>query len=141
MIDKRLVKRRLDEINEALQYIEEIIKENEEDFIKDYKSRFTLRHLILIVVESAASIAIHILSEAFNENVESYGEAFIKLAYYGVLSLNVAKEMASLARLRNLIVHRYWLVDDSRIYQEAKNTGISIIKKFVKELVNYLEGN
>ncbi|HDI74382.1 MAG TPA: DUF86 domain-containing protein, partial [Thermoprotei archaeon] len=89
-----------------------------------------LRHLILIVVESAASIAIHILSEAFNESAESYGEAFIKLAYRGVLSSDVAEEMALLAKLRNLIVHRYWLVDDIRIYEEAKSSGISVIKKF-----------
>ena len=36
--------------------------------------------------------------------------------------------MASLASLRNMIVHRYWGVDDARIYTEAKSIGVKTIK-------------
>jgi uncharacterized protein YutE (UPF0331/DUF86 family) len=47
--------------------------------------------------------------------------------------------MAALAMLRNLIVHRYWLVNDSRIYREAKASGMRLISKFVEEVREYVE--
>jgi len=138
LIDPDFIKRRINELKEALRYIEKILEEDEEKFVTDFKSRFTLRHLILMIVESAASIAMHILAEKFGERVESYGEAFKKLSYHGVIGPSTALEMASLARLRNLIVHRYWLVDDIRIYRESKGSGISIIKKFIEEVEEYV---
>ncbi len=141
MIDRDLVERRVSEISEALKYMREITSGGEEEFIRDLKSRLALRYLILLVVESAASIALHILSEAFGENAESYGEAFSRLAHHGVLSPSVAEKMASLARLRNLIVHRYWLVDDARIFREARGSGIQTVEKFVEEVVRYIGGS
>jgi len=30
--------------------------------------------------------------------------------------------MENLAKLRNLIIYRYWEIDDSRIYKEAKGS-------------------
>lgn len=45
--------------------------------------------------------------------------------------------MASLASLRNMVVHRYWEVDDIRIYREAKRRGIKILENFVKEMRKY----
>jgi len=138
LIDPDFIKRRINELKEALRYIEKILEEDEEKFVTDFKSRFTLRHLILMIVESAASIAMHILAEKFSERAESYGEAFKKLSYHGVIGPSTALEMASLTRLRNLIVHRYWLVDDIRIYRESKGSGISIIKKFIEEVEEYV---
>lgn len=47
--------------------------------------------------------------------------------------------MAKLASLRNLIVHRYWTIDDLRIYKEAKQNGLEAVERFVKEATNYVE--
>jgi len=138
VVDRDFINRRIDEVSEALRYIEKLLQENESRFISDYKSRFTLRHLILTIVESAASIAMHILAEDFDEKVESYSEAFEKLSYHGVISSEIAYEMISLARLRNLIVHRYWIVNDIRIYRESKDSGISVIKEFIEEVRDYV---
>ena len=55
-----------------------------------------------------------------------------------MISSEIAYEMISLARLRNLIVHRYWLVNDIRIYRESKESGISVIKEFIKEVKDYV---
>lgn len=106
----------------------------EEDFITDFKSRLALRHLILIIAETAASIALHILAEDFGEMAESYSEAFERLPLHGILKPGTAAEMAALARLRNLVVHRYWLVDDPKIYREARDSGVQVVRDFIEEL-------
>lgn len=139
MINSDFVGRRLREIEEALSYMKLILEKSEEEFTASFEFRFTLRHLVLLIVESAASIALHILSDKFNKRVESYGEAFEELSYNNVIKPETARGMAALARLRNLIVHRYWLVNDSRIYQEAKASGMRLIGKFVEEVREYVE--
>jgi len=37
-----------------------------------------------------------------------------------------------------MIVHRYWSIDDVRIYREAKNNGVRVIEKFIKEVEKYV---
>jgi len=141
VVDAELVERRLGEIEEATKYVSLLLEEGEEKFASSFKSRLALRHLILMIVESAASIALHILAEDFEERAESYGEAFEKLARRGVLKPETALEMAAMARLRNLIVHRYWLVDDLRIYREARGSGLEVVRRFVEEVRRYVREN
>ncbi len=47
--------------------------------------------------------------------------------------------MVKLVGLRNIIVHRYWVVDDLKIYKSAKNSGIGNIEKFIEEVSRYVE--
>ena len=60
------------------------------------------------------------------------------MAEKGVLSYNIAERMSALTSLRNMIVHRYWSIDDVRIYREAKNNGVRVIEKFIKEVEKYV---
>ncbi len=139
MLDLDYVKRRLNEIREALTYMKTLIDYGIEEFNRDFRSRLAMRHCIITIVEAAASIAIHILRGEFNEEPESYSEAFIRLSQHGVINTETAVKMVSLARLRNLIVHRYWLIDDIRIFREAEESGIDNIKKYVEEVEGHFE--
>ena len=56
----------------------------------------------------------------------------------GVISFRVAEGMASLASLCNMIVYRYWGVDDARIYREAKGGGIDTVEEFIREVREYV---
>jgi len=40
-----------------------------------------------------------------------------------------------------MIIHRYWEIDDERIYQEAKENGINTIRNFIKEVDDYVSKN
>lgn len=84
-------------------------------------------------------LSVSILEKDFNEDVESYREVFLKLASHGVISFETSQKMAKLASLRNLIVYRYWTIDDLRIYKEAKQNGLEAVERFVKEVTNYVE--
>jgi len=46
--------------------------------------------------------------------------------------------MKKLVGLRNLLVHRYWEVDDSRIYKEARREELEVIKEFVKVILAHV---
>ncbi len=93
---------------------------------------------MILIVEAASDLGIAILRHYFGDVAESYREVFLKLGEKGVISFKTAEGMASLASLRNMIVHRYWDIDDARIYRETKEGGIDIIERFVVEVERYV---
>ncbi|MEX2706816.1 MAG: DUF86 domain-containing protein [Candidatus Freyrarchaeum guaymaensis] len=113
-----------------------------DEFMGDLRNRYTLRLAILEIVEAAISMGLHILREKQEaEKIESYSETIEKLVEVGVVSAEVGDEVAKLVGLRNLIAHRYWEVDDSRIYREARGSGLEIIKRFVREVEERVLGD
>ncbi|MEM4563646.1 MAG: HepT-like ribonuclease domain-containing protein [Thermofilum sp.] len=56
------------------------------------------------------------------------------------MSRDVSEGFRRLVGLRNILVHRYWSVDDTRIYEEAKESGLNIVMKFVDEVKRCIAG-
>ncbi len=79
-----------------------------------------------------------ILEKKFGVTVESYRDVFRKLVLHGVIDPDTGKAMEEAASLRNMIVHRYWQIDDERIYREAKGNNMAAIESFVSEVRNYV---
>ena len=137
-INKRYLDRMLNEIKEGLEEIEELVSLGLDDFIRDRGKRFAMRYSIILVVEAATDLGLYLLRKFFDDTAESYREVFIKLSEKGVLSSKVAEGMAALSSLRNMIVHRYWGVDDARIYKEARDNGLETIRKYIEEVMKYV---
>ena len=56
------------------------------------------------------------------------------------LDEDIVKSLVRLARLRNLIIHRYWEIDDSRIVAEVKGSGLEIIRRALDGIRRFIEG-
>lgn len=138
-IDKDVFQKLVREASEAIEEVRGIISLDVESFLNDRRARFSLRYCMVLIVESLADIAVAILEKDFNEVVESYRDAIIKLRDKGVLGSRVAESIARLVSLRNLIVHRYWMIDDLKIYESAKNSGVENIERFIDEVSRYVE--
>ncbi len=138
-IDKNVFQKLIREVAEAIEEVREIISLDVDTFLNDRRARFSLRYSIVLIVESLADIAVAILEKDFNEVVESYRDAITKLRDKRVLESRVAESIARLVSLRNLIVHRYWAVDDLKIYESAKSSGIENIERFIEEVSRYVE--
>lgn len=138
-IDKNVFQKLVREVAEAIEEVREIISLDVDSFLNDRRARFSLRYSIVLIVESLADIAVAILEKDFNEVVESYRDAIMKLRDKRVLESRVAESIARLVSLRNLIVHRYWVVDDLKIYESAKSSGIENIERFIEEVSKYVE--
>ncbi len=129
------IDRLLRDIGDSLRVAHEVVSKSLNDFISDVRNRYTLRLALVEVVEAAATLGLYILRSYFNvEVVEGYVHIFEKLVEHGVISPEVGEGMKALARLRNLIIRRYWEVDDARIYREARENGLDVIRRFVEEV-------
>jgi len=138
-IDKRTARRLLSEAREALEELKELVSRGREQVLRDRTLIFSMRYSVILMVEALADLSFAILEKDFGECPEGYRDAFARLAKRGVVKPSLAEGMRRLASLRNLIVHRYWAVNDERIYEEAVGGGIGIVEEFVAEVSNYVE--
>ena len=127
--DKAFIRRLLVEAKSALKVLSE--KAHKEDLAEDEK--YAVRYAVIQIVESLAIIASR-LGDRLGRPVEGYVEAMRFLAEGGFVNASLKEELVRLARLRNLLVHRYWVIDDQRVISEARRGGVERIRRVLDEL-------
>ena len=135
--NNELIEARIREINDALQVLEDILAKQFEKLT--VYERLSLRYLVIQLVEASASICIRILLSAYNEAVEGFPQCFMRLGVRGIIPEDLASRLASAARLRNLLIHRYWVISDEKVYESIKN-GLRDFVDFTTYVRTFLKG-
>jgi uncharacterized protein YutE (UPF0331/DUF86 family) len=138
-VEERL-KRILDEVLAALSDLKKAVEVPIETYLPDFLRRRTARDCIIEIVEGLIDTGICILMNTYGENVHGYVEVFTKLVEKGIIDYEIGDKLKTLTRLRKIIVHRYWEVDDERIYREAHGNNIETVENIVKQLRRFIEG-
>ena len=128
---------RFREINDALTDLRGLLGKNFEEL--SVHERMSMRYLVIQIVEAAASISVHLLSRVFDERAEGYADCFRRLGERKAIVEELAGRLASAARLRNLLVHRYWEIDDRRVYSSIKE-GVEDFEAFKRDVRSFIEG-
>jgi len=137
-VDRDMVLRLIEEVSDYLSSLKEICKLSIDEYLSDRRNPYTLRYLLIVIVESSSKIAVSILERDFGVLPRGYRESFTELYRKGVVRPSVGTRMEKLASLRNMLVHRYWEVDDLRLYEEARGGGIEAIESFLGEVRAYV---
>ena len=133
------IRRYLADVRDALEHLRFLASIEPENVVRDKTLRYSLRYAIILIVEAAVDAAASLLEKLAGASPSSYREAFMMLAEYGVLPVGVAESMARLASLRNLMVHRYWFVDDARVLREARAGGVKAVEEFLRLMEECIE--
>ncbi|MGD0406076.1 MAG: DUF86 domain-containing protein [Candidatus Bathyarchaeia archaeon] len=96
------------------------------------EEKYAIRYHIIVIAEALGSVCLHVAKEDLQQEPLLYSECFRLLDEEGI-SDNCAKELTALVRLRNLLTHRYWIIDDSQVYNSIKNDFKSV-NKFLKSV-------
>jgi uncharacterized protein YutE (UPF0331/DUF86 family) len=93
-------------------------------FWSDERNLFSVKYLLLQSMEALGSICVHVLAKEFNFPASSYASCFEEMEKRGVLTKELSAKLRKIIRFRNLLVHRYWEVDEKRVVQYAReDTG------------------
>ncbi|MHC1628520.1 MAG: type VII toxin-antitoxin system HepT family RNase toxin [Candidatus Nezhaarchaeales archaeon] len=129
-VDKDLLRSRINDVRQAINDVLKLTSKPYEEL--DLYEKYAIRYNIITLTEAFVSICIHIASEAYNYTPSSYREAIKFVAEkIGVKSIAA---LESMVKLRNLLVHRYWSIDDEKIYKAIKEDF-----KCVETLINIIE--
>jgi uncharacterized protein YutE (UPF0331/DUF86 family) len=102
-------------------------------FFSDSRNVFSVRYLIIQTVEAMTDLCQHMLARTRGIPCEGYIDCIVKAGEHGIISVALAERLRRLAALRNILVHRYWNIDDTRVYIETK-ANVSDLTTFSDEI-------
>lgn len=129
-VSRDLLRQRAKEIRNALAMLEEYANLSLEAFLASTQAVDAAKYRLVVGIEAAISICTHLAARVAHRTPESYSECFAILAQAGLLPPDLAGRLGRMARFRNLLVHLYWEVDDTRVWEA--------LRTHVKDLDDYL---
>lgn len=115
-VDGDVLRSRISDVKSAIKELERLTSKPFTELNVD--ERYSMRYNIVVLVESLVSLCVHVATEAYDRKPTSYREAVRILAER--LGLKCVGDLEGLVGMRNLLIHRYWFVEDERIYDSVK---------------------
>jgi uncharacterized protein YutE (UPF0331/DUF86 family) len=135
-INKEKILTLVAEIQKARRQLEEYRSFSETVILTSPEKLNSIKYLFIVAAEASLDICQHLSAKLFAEVPESYSTCFQILSKRNVIAAPLAEKMANLAGLRNLLVHRYWQVDERRVVEHLQ--GIDALEEYVRVISSYV---
>ena len=113
--------------------LERLIAVDQATFFSDRRNAFSVRYLIIQAVEAMTDLCQHMLARTRGIPCDGYIDCIVKAGEHGIISVALAERLRRLAAWRNILVHRYWNIDDARVYVETK-ANLSDLTAFIDDI-------
>ncbi len=139
MTDPGIVLRKLTSLREHVGRLRRRRSGDLDSFRIDVDRQDALSMSLLVAIQDALDIALHIASDEGWGVPASYGEAFTLLADHGAIEQTLAAELAAMAALRNRLAHGYASVAAERVWNELP-AGLASLDAFAAAMARHLGG-
>ncbi len=137
-INLPLLEERAREIRANVGKIRQYATLSDDVFLADERNLYTIMHLLLISVEATAAICNHLTAKLARKAPDSYAECFQTLVELDIISVDLASHLVPMARFRNLLVHRYQVIDPERVLKIAC-TDVANFETFLEQVWVWLK--
>ena len=115
-VDRAYLRARIREARDAMRNLIRLTSKPFESLSPD--ERYSMRYHVIVLAEAVGSICVHIALEDLNYEPTSFSDCVSYLSQAGLL--DCAEDIISMFKLRNLLVHRYWVIDDRRVISSVR---------------------
>ncbi|MDW8045474.1 MAG: DUF86 domain-containing protein [Nitrososphaerota archaeon] len=130
-LNKDLLKSRVSEVVERLTTLrEEILSKEKEEVLKSRLYKASMERCLHISIEAILDICRHIVSVKKLGIPETYRELIELLSEASIIPNDLADKLKELIGLRNILIHRYMIIDHERLYNEIESVE-SVAKSFI----------
>jgi uncharacterized protein YutE (UPF0331/DUF86 family) len=92
---------------------------------------------LLVAIQEAIDVALHVASDSGWGVPASYAESFELLAQHGVVEPDLVRRLVRMAAVRNRIAHGYASIDLPRLWSEAP-AGLEALESFAAAVAGWL---
>jgi uncharacterized protein YutE (UPF0331/DUF86 family) len=138
--DRHVILRKLTSLNEHVSRIRRRRGDDLEAFRADADRQDALGMSLLVAVQDALDIAMHIASDEGWGVPPSYADSFTSLAAHGVLDSRLTAPLVRMATLRNRLAHGYATVDVDRIWAEVP-AGLAALDAFATAIATWVDAS
>ncbi len=111
-----LLGRRARDIRGAVAALRGLSPLPKDQFLADQTVVDAAKYRLVVAAEAAISICTHLAARLARTSPSSYAQCFEILETEGILSAELTQRMGNFARFRDLLVHGYAEIDDSRVW-------------------------
>ena len=138
MVDKNLVKAKVNKIQEDLRQLSRFKDYPQSKIIKDYDTHKIVERILELVINEAIDINQHLIAESnLGKLPYDFKESFTLLTNIKVYPKDFGKEISKSAGLRNILVHQYGNLDEKIFYQSIK-TCLKQYHAYCNYILKYL---
>jgi uncharacterized protein YutE (UPF0331/DUF86 family) len=115
-LNRDLLLQRIQEIRGALAGLRAAAARPRDEFVADAQAVDATKYRLVVAIEAAVSVCMHVSSRLAARTPESYADCFNQLRDAAILSSDLAERLGRMARFRNRLVHVYWRIDNERLW-------------------------
>ncbi len=130
-IDKIIIYGKIDIIERNIRFLREYKEKDEAEILGSYKDLQAIKYSLFEIIEACIDIASHIISTKGFERAENYAEMFEILDKNNIIRTTLSKKLSNMARFRNILVHGYAKIDNSKV--------LLFVKEELKDIENYIQ--
>jgi uncharacterized protein YutE (UPF0331/DUF86 family) len=109
-----------------------------DEFRSDVDRQDALALSLLVALQEASDIALHIASDEGWGIASSYAGSFDVLARHAVIGADLSARLVGVAALRNRVAHGYASVDFERIWREVPE-GLASLRKYAAAIARFIQ--
>jgi len=132
-INLEKIENNLKSLRESYFEISKLLSLSTEELLLKRELIGALKYEMIVSVEAIVNILSHLLVKTRGITPQGYVDSIIKAKEQYLLSNALSQKLLSLVRLSNLLVHRYWDVDDELFLKNAKENKKDFVK-FIEEI-------
>lgn len=132
------IREKVADIKENLQVLRDYSKQDREEFTANKEAVRSAKYAYIVMIEASSNIANHLCARIINSSPDSYAECFLLLGNHELISKELSANLSKMAGFRNILVHGYTDIDDSKIY-DFLQTSLADLDLYLEELSRLLE--
>jgi uncharacterized protein YutE (UPF0331/DUF86 family) len=138
-LNRELILTRSADIRRELDVLKAYATILESEFVSNNEKTRAARYSLIVAVEAAAAICNHVAARQ-GRTPDSYPACFELLAALGILDDALGRRLAGMARLRNILVHGYARVDDTRLHQILR-TDLGDLEAYLAAIAQHIQSS
>lgn len=137
-VDVKLITRKFLSLKKYLSALDQVLAHPLSDLEEQIGLQLQAERIFEIIAQAMVDICTHIIVNLSDRVPESYSECMKSLGKGGVISNELAVKLAEMAKMRNLIVHRYEVIDYRLLYEALKEIRKDV-ESFRQTIFRWLE--
>jgi uncharacterized protein YutE (UPF0331/DUF86 family) len=119
VVDKAIMAAKVAAVRDAVARIRDVLPETFQQFSADRTVREIVVLNLFVALQECVNLAVHWLADAGSQVPANYRGAFLALSDEGVISRGLAERLAAASGFRNLVAHRYGVLDPVLVHHIA----------------------
>lgn len=136
-MEKKIIIKRINLLTKYINRLKSLTTISLDEYLNDFDMQLITERLIQLIVETASDINSYLLVKLHQITPESYFDSFIKASQQGILTKELAEQLAKSTGMRNILVHQYEDINHQLVFSVIPQ-AVEQYSIYVEQITNYL---